>query len=346
MPNLYEIFNIEPSASPDQIKAAYRKLVMKVHPDKNEDSNAQEQFICVQDAYDTLSDPFKKQKYDEQIKSGNFLNKDNDGDSFEKIFHSNLDEIINKIPEILVNYTQKLKIKDKELDTLYYEWQFLNFISNVIFAKTLENILSENYQPSPKTNTKLTDSLRQLQKKFEDKFLLKTRKEMLILQDYIQDGLHAGIKQNKSELFKDSLQMWSYSTPLNITLFFWDSSTKESTKQKRESITNLIKTCPLKQYLEIREPESTSSPVSIDDDDMVDYDGIGIGTMHIHVKVDYFTRNKSLLLGDDEELNTALQPGANDKIATYKQNLLAYIEKRSGKRNILVGGLDIAEKKR
>ena len=59
--NYYEILGVNEDAGQDEIKRAYRKLVVIHHPDKGGDK---EQFQKIQEAYDTLSDPEKKRQYD------------------------------------------------------------------------------------------------------------------------------------------------------------------------------------------------------------------------------------------------------------------------------------------
>ncbi len=68
----YEVLGLTKSASDDEIKKAYRKLAMKYHPDRNTEKKeeAEAQFKEVKEAYETLSDPKKKQTYDQYGHAG------------------------------------------------------------------------------------------------------------------------------------------------------------------------------------------------------------------------------------------------------------------------------------
>lgn len=69
---LYEILDISTNASEDEIKKAYRKMSLKYHPDKNKnDPTSLEKFHAISEAYETLSEPNKKQMYDYSLKNKN-----------------------------------------------------------------------------------------------------------------------------------------------------------------------------------------------------------------------------------------------------------------------------------
>jgi molecular chaperone DnaJ len=62
--DLYAVLGVSRDASQDEIKKAYRRLARDLHPDVNPDPETQERFKQVTAAYDILSDPEKRQRYD------------------------------------------------------------------------------------------------------------------------------------------------------------------------------------------------------------------------------------------------------------------------------------------
>ena len=61
----YQTLGLGKNAGQDEIKKAYRKLARKYHPDMNpDDTTAEEKFKELNEAYEVLSDPTKREKYD------------------------------------------------------------------------------------------------------------------------------------------------------------------------------------------------------------------------------------------------------------------------------------------
>jgi DnaJ-class molecular chaperone len=57
------------NATPDEIKGQYRRLAKEFHPDRNGSPYAEQRFKEITDAYSVLSDPIKRQQYDNQRQS-------------------------------------------------------------------------------------------------------------------------------------------------------------------------------------------------------------------------------------------------------------------------------------
>ncbi|KAK6129707.1 hypothetical protein DH2020_036573 [Rehmannia glutinosa] len=68
----YDILKVERGATDDDLKRAYRRLAMKWHPDKNPNNKneAEAKFKQISEAYDVLSDPQKRQIYDQYGEEG------------------------------------------------------------------------------------------------------------------------------------------------------------------------------------------------------------------------------------------------------------------------------------
>ena len=67
----YEILGVPQGADADVVKSAYRKLARKYHPDVSKESDAEERFKSVNEAYEVLKDPKKRAAYD-QLRAGGY----------------------------------------------------------------------------------------------------------------------------------------------------------------------------------------------------------------------------------------------------------------------------------
>ena len=66
MRNYYEVLRVSTNASAYEIKHSFRNLALKYHPDKNpDDRQAEEKFKEAAEAYEVLSDPEKRQRYNQ-----------------------------------------------------------------------------------------------------------------------------------------------------------------------------------------------------------------------------------------------------------------------------------------
>lgn len=63
--DFYEVLGVKKDASAAEIKKAYRQLALKYHPDRNKGKDAADKFKEISESYEVLSDPKKKQTYDQ-----------------------------------------------------------------------------------------------------------------------------------------------------------------------------------------------------------------------------------------------------------------------------------------
>ena len=72
----YKTLGVKQGAGDDEIKAAYRKLARKYHPDKNKEAGAEDQFKALSEAYEVLHDKQKRAAYD-NVRAGGYHAGDN-----------------------------------------------------------------------------------------------------------------------------------------------------------------------------------------------------------------------------------------------------------------------------
>ena len=77
MKNYYEILNLNRNATTEEIREAYRKLAFKYHPDRNKESDTNERFLEISEAYEILKDSEKRKNYDKYFYNNDFSLKEN-----------------------------------------------------------------------------------------------------------------------------------------------------------------------------------------------------------------------------------------------------------------------------
>lgn len=127
--NPYEVLEVEVTATPVEIKKAYKKLSLKYHPDKiqqQKTDEAKDRFPQIQFAYSILSDPAKRTRYDTTGSLGGDATLD-DGFNWKEYFQSMTDKItIDMIEEDRAKYQESAEEKQDILNNfLYYEGDFL-----------------------------------------------------------------------------------------------------------------------------------------------------------------------------------------------------------------------------
>jgi len=105
--NYYQTLQVFPGSSYDEIKKAYRRLVVRFHPDKNPEGA--QRFLEIQAAYEVLSDPEKRKNYD--VRNGFNIRRE------EPIL--NPQKIVRQAEE-LRNYVLTLNIHTLDYDALRY----------------------------------------------------------------------------------------------------------------------------------------------------------------------------------------------------------------------------------
>ena len=151
--NYYDILEVSKNASPEIIEKAYKTLVKKYHPDLQQDENKnkyEEKIKKINEAYDILSDPEKRKKYDLNLKNTEISINDYNSLYQENI---NLKNNLNILKEKL-NYLNNIQ-NNYEINNLNYnnlENNKNNYSENFLNNNLNSNKNNENYYKNTKNN--------------------------------------------------------------------------------------------------------------------------------------------------------------------------------------------------
>ena len=149
--NFYEELGLEKNATKSEIKSSYRSLVKQHHPDAG---GEKERFLAIQNAWETLNDPIKKEQYDRNFFSSsssfdslsenweqNFNSKKYSSSIKDKEVETWIKEIYTPINRLISQIIKPLNSEIKELSADPYDDQlmenFCNYIS--LLQKKIEN---------------------------------------------------------------------------------------------------------------------------------------------------------------------------------------------------------------
>ena len=107
--NYYEILDVSRVATYEEIKAKYRKLALKYHPDRNPDNKkAEEMFKKISEAYEILGDKEKRKKYDEKINNNTKYTKDKENVRKNEYNHSSASSSFSFNPNDIKNMFENM----------------------------------------------------------------------------------------------------------------------------------------------------------------------------------------------------------------------------------------------
>ena len=199
--NFYEELGLKKNATKSEIKSSYRSLVKQHHPDAG---GEKERFLAIQNAWETLNDPIKKEKYDRKIfTSRAFL--DSANENWEEKFNSKkynstikdkevetwIKEIYTPINRLISQIIKPLNNEIKELSADPYDDQLMeNFCKYISLSQNkIEKVEKIYYKKLvPKTISTLGLDLYHCFSQIKDALSELDKYTQGYVDDYLFDG--------------------------------------------------------------------------------------------------------------------------------------------------------------
>jgi len=127
MNDYYSILKVKPDSSMDEIKAAYRKLVFQLHPDKNKDPGAVEKFKKVTRAFSVLSNSKLRLEYDISLENQYKV----------QLFKQNISDMIIKLDNQFkskLSQINKKIIKEYKIDDITLSLSFSELMQRLFYS--------------------------------------------------------------------------------------------------------------------------------------------------------------------------------------------------------------------
>ena len=199
--NFYKELGLEKNATKSEIKSSYRSLVKIHHPDAG---GEKERFLAIQNAWETLNDPIKKEKYDRTIFSSN-TSFDSLNDNWEEKFNSKkynssikdkevetwIKEIYTPINRLICQIIKPLNNEIKELSADPYDDQLMeNFCNYISLAQNKIDKVDKIYNKKlvPKSISALGLDLYHCFSQVKDALSELDRYTQGYVDDYLFDG--------------------------------------------------------------------------------------------------------------------------------------------------------------
>ena len=188
--NYYEILEVDRNASQEVIEKAYKTLAKKYHPDLQDDihkKQAEETFKIINEAYEILSNPEQRARYDHNLASTTISQ-----DKYNEMYQQN----------------QILKDKLNDLQQHIYQQKNYSQNTNANYNSVQNNAQNPNYH-SAQNNTQNSDykiQAEQYQRDLEYEKQMNQARQQAYYDAYIQDLKNRGYKIRYKKTFKEYLK--------------------------------------------------------------------------------------------------------------------------------------------